>query len=124
MRVAITGGRDREPTKEEMSQFWLFWMELHAEAVSTGQGEPVLVHGDCRGTDRYVAEHVAGEGFKVEAFPVDHEIDGPWPAAGPRRNRRMLESGTDALIQFLGGRGTADCVRQAKALRIPVYPVF
>lgn len=102
MRVAITGGRDREPSREEMNQFWLVWMELHAEAASTGRGEPVLVHGDCRGT---------------------------WPAAGPRRNRRMLTSvvkgqRVEALIQFLGGTGTADCMMQARVLKIPVYPVF
>jgi hypothetical protein len=32
-------------------------------------------------------------GHDVEPYPVDHAIDGPWPAAGPRRNARMLGDG-------------------------------
>jgi hypothetical protein len=29
-------------------------------------------------------------GHDVEPHPVDYALDGPWPAAGPRRNARML----------------------------------
>jgi hypothetical protein len=34
-----------------------------------------------------------GCGYSVEPYPVDHRLDGPWPAAGPRRNARMLLEG-------------------------------
>ena len=61
-------------------------------------------------------------------FCVDSKIDGPWPGAGPRRNRRMVEflaGSTERvyLVAFQGGRGTADCVRQATARGIrAVFP--
>lgn len=115
MWIAITGGRDRIPTPEEMGRFWNLWREL---------GGTVLLHGAVRGTDFYVAELVASEGYLVRAIPVCFGLDGAWPGAGPRRNRRMLvEGGPLALIAFPGDEGTADCRRQAKKLGIPVYEV-
>lgn len=51
-----------------------------------------LIHGGARGADSicgYVAEQL---GFEVRAYPVEHALDGPWPAAGHYRNARMLRS--------------------------------
>lgn len=54
--------------------------------------DTVIVHGAARGADMiagYVAEFLS---FEVRPYPVDHALDGPWPAAGPRRNVRMLRA--------------------------------
>lgn len=113
MRIAVTGGRDHRPTREELVRFYRHWSRL---------GGTVLLHGDARGVDRYMAQRAEGRGIPVEAFPVQRGLDGPWPGAGHRRNRRMLIAGrAEALVAFPGGRGTAHCVATARELGLPVY---
>lgn len=63
-------------------------------------------------------------GVPENEYAVDHAIDGPWPAAGPRRNQRMLAQSRPTLgMAFPGGRGTADMVRRMKAAGIRVIEV-
>lgn len=55
--------------------------------------DTLVVHGGARGADNitgFVAESLLG--LQVRAYPVNHNLDGPWPAAGARRNLRMLAS--------------------------------
>jgi hypothetical protein len=60
-------------------------------------------------------------GRRANRFPVKHATDGPWPAAGPRRNRRMLVAfKPDVVLAFPGGAGTASCCAVARELGIPV----
>ncbi len=49
-----------------------------------------------------LADFVARKlGHDVEKYPVDRATDGPWPAAGPRRNARMLrDSAPDSGLAF------------------------
>lgn len=49
------------------------------------------MHGGAKGADN-IAGFVAHDilGLRVRSYPVDEKIDGPWPAAGPNRNFRML----------------------------------
>ncbi len=70
------------------------WLEQRPIEQVLQQFPPgtVLIHGGARGADSicgYVAERL---GFEVRAYPVDHALDGPWPAAGHFRNARMLRS--------------------------------
>jgi hypothetical protein len=64
-----------------------------------------------------------------EVYVSVADWDSHGKAAGPMRNRTMLAgvnspvSNADLLIAFKGGRGTADCVRQARELGIPVIEV-
>ena len=80
---------------------------------------PFTLHvGDARGVDTIAAE------WAVE-FGVDHvvwraEWTGHGPAAGPIRNRKMLEAGVSKLIAFPGSRGTSDCIATANRLGIDV----
>jgi hypothetical protein len=46
------------------------------------------------------------------------------PAAGPIRNRRMVEWHRDIVIGFPGDRGTADMIAQAEAAGIPLRRVL
>ena len=112
MRVAITGSRDRRPGAEEFQAFLALYERL---------GGTELLHGDCRGTDQHVGRLAEKHGLVVTAVPVVHSVDGPWPGAGPRRNRRMLAKGAEALIAFQGNKGTRNCVATARLMGIPVY---
>lgn len=80
--------------------------------------DPVVVTGGAPGADR-LAERAAQElGLKTEVFPADWGKLGR--AAGPIRNRQMLDAGSDVVIAFPGGRGTADMVRAARERGITV----
>ncbi len=91
-RLLVCGSRDWPGTWED---------------IATHLPEPpaVIIHGACSRTSvrgrakcevsvDMLADFAArGLGMTVLPFPVDHAIDGPWPAAGPRRNARMLRDG-------------------------------
>jgi len=108
-RLAITGGRPHSrkamglspfPSRLELVAFHELWVKIGAD---------VLIHGDADGTDRFVADRAEARGITVDPYPATEELDGPWPGAGPRRNRRMLvQGGAQGLAAFPGGRGTAD----------------
>lgn len=79
----------------------------------------LIIHGAARGADecawRWACKHFVPD----RAFPADWERHGR--AAGPIRNRKMLEEGKPHLvIAFPGGRGTHDMVQQAKTAGLPV----
>lgn len=86
----------------------------------------IIVHGGARGADSiagYVAELLK---FEVRAYPVDHELDGPWPAAGMIRNERMLLAeleGLDLGIAFqkdpILSRGTGGMVKLLRKYEVP-----
>jgi UDP-N-acetylmuramoylalanine-D-glutamate ligase len=56
------------------------------------------------------------------AFPADWKTHGK--AAGPKRNRQMLDDAKpDLVVAFPGGRGTDDMVNKAKSRGVPVVRV-
>lgn len=73
----------------------------------------ILVHGACMidgrlsGADHWADEWALDHDVQRRRYPVDHALDGPWPAAGPRRNRRMRdESKPERGIAFMPPPGT------------------
>ena len=142
MILAVTGGRDYMPSEQEAVEFLKLWNRL---------GGTVLRHGCCpaaktkptdgvpfamRGVDLWAEwwgtgnprawwPRLAPVGLadlslpRIERFPPLQLTIG-WPGCGPERNRRMV-TGADALIAFKGGRGTANCIKQARGLGIEVY---
>lgn len=113
MIIAITGGRrdvDRKvivPSQCQMEQFFSLVTSLRISK---------LIHGKAIGTDQYLDRQVAewaiksGVGVEILPFPVQPDIDGPWPGAGHNRNRRMLvDSRAQVLVCFPGGKGTRNC---------------
>lgn len=113
MRVMVTGGRDyadREALGHVLS-------DLHAD-----RGITIVVEGGCpTGADRFAREWASANGVTWETHRADWATHGR--AAGPKRNAFMVHLGADLVVATAGGRGTADCVRRAKAAGIPVREV-
>ena len=108
-RGVVAGGRDF--SNEQLVKWAL-------REIGLGRGD-VLVHGACRGADAICAEVARLYGAETEAHPADWKTHGR--AAGPMRNREMLQSGVDMLIAFPGGRGTANAVATAQSLGVYVW---
>jgi hypothetical protein len=131
--VGITGGRWYMPGIAQLRAIvsWLTFNDVK-----------ILVHGDCnrdgdnaKGVDAIVSAYVAREtSITVEPWPALRGRYGS-PAAGPRRNGKMLMGdrrdwgGEDLrrpvhmLIAWPGGDGTSNCVRQAEGLGIDVITI-
>jgi hypothetical protein len=78
--------------------------------------------GKVVGADLHAHDWAVEVGVEVEAFPARWDDHGR--AAGPRRNRRMLEAMVpDLVVAFPGSRGTEDCVGAAKQRGIRVWGV-
>lgn len=122
--IAITAGRYVDPNSKrlyipsdlQLLEYWTLFFIL---------GATTLAHGNAIGGDQAIArwtkENCNGM-VTIATYAVDTRIDGDWPLAGHRRNRRMLiESAARALIAFPGHTGTVNCINEAVKLRIPVY---
>lgn len=133
-RILITGTRD-ELTGEQIDKVrYAIDME-----VWSASGTPVtLVHGDCpTGVDALVvADWYCVPHRTLEAHPANwsapcdsgcyrRPTEGRCPAAGPRRNREMVEAGADVCLAFPMGasRGTRGCIALAQAAGIPTTVV-
>lgn len=123
MRIAVTGGRD-------FADWNLIAKTIHALP------DGVLVHGAAPGADDLAAKWwTRMMGRTDEPHPADWEHcdagcyhkprigpegENHCPAAGPRRNQTMVDSGLDLLVVFPGGRGTADMTRRAELAGVPM----
>lgn len=126
--VCVTGGRD---TWLPALVFKCLW---HVQTELVGRHGPVIVrHGACQWTNGKLQGKLRGVDLLaelwaernqagVEQVPVTHALDGPWPGAGPRRNRRMLERGPTprVVLSFPGGTGTKDCTDRALSMGLDV----
>jgi len=122
MIVIVCGGRD---ARDPGPIFW--WLgQLHAALRFTR-----LIEGGQRTVDAETGEPIGGVDYfaniwaRANKIPCD-TVRADWNrhgrAAGPIRNRKMLEMKPDAVVAFPGGAGTADMMRQAIAAGVRVYP--
>lgn len=85
-------------------------------------GISVLIHGAQTGADSLAGEWARRNGIETLGYEVtmaDWAEHGR--AAGPMRNRRMIQEGRpDLVLAFPGDRGTRDMVRQARRAGIEV----
>lgn len=118
-RVLVTGSR-----------YWPNPQTVHNaldDAYLNATSRPfIVVHGDCRtGADRYA--HL----WAVAAAATCNVIEEPYPAdwngplgkaAGPERNRQMVDDGADLCLAFLlpNSIGTRHTMRLAETAGIPV----
>jgi hypothetical protein len=120
MIVAVTGGRDYDPTPADDA--WL--TALHQRTPIT-----LLLDGGAAGVDTHVRLWAQAQGIWTVTYWANWTALGK--AAGPQRNVRMLKRLRQegillgepvALLCFPGGTGTRNCVTQARRLNIALLP--
>ena len=100
MKVLVWGGRD-------------FQDKARVFATLDGLDPALVIHGGARGADSLAEKWAATRQVPCHVYPADWRRHGR--AAGPIRNREMLEqSKPDLVVAFPGGRGTAHMVRIAR----------
>ena len=112
MIVTVTGGRQFKD-----QAFVRFILDgMHEASRIT-----ILRHGGSNGVDSLAMEWAVDHYVATQVFWAKWESEGK--AAGVRRNARMLDARplTEGLIAFPGGKGTANCVLNARKRRIPVF---
>jgi hypothetical protein len=104
-RVVVTGGRNYADSA-------LVYATLDSLRPTA------IAQGDAAGADGLARVWAFERGIPCSGFKAD------WTrgkVAGPERNRRMLdEFKPDLVIAFPGGRGTANCIKEARKRNIPV----
>lgn len=119
--VIVCGGRDYGDRDRVFAALDM----AHARKPIT-----LLVHGACMdkrrgelmGADRWADEWAGERGVAVERHPADWLT---WArAAGPMRNKQMVEAGAHGCIAFPGGSGTASMVGYAKGFGLPIWRPF
>jgi len=115
-RVLFCGGREWDDQVAVRTALMSTLSQLPAG------GTLVIIHGGARGADS-MAGSIANEmGIEVKVFKA--EWDKYHKAAGPIRNRQMLDASPCTVVYFhkdiRRSRGTADMIRQARKARVPV----
>lgn len=118
MRVLICGGRNYG-VKDDARRLHMFrtLSALHERYRFTE-----ILEGGAPGADASAATFGRMNDIRVRTFKADWNAHGR--AAGPIRNRQMMEEGEPALvIAFPGGRGTADMISVAEDAGVKVIQV-
>jgi hypothetical protein len=115
MLVLITGGRDYQNKA-------VVYAVLDRLSQNPDIDQIVVMHGAARGADSLAHQWCLDRG--VEPLPMPADWNTYKRAAGPIRNREMLEAGPpDRVIAFPGGVGTENMVHQSHKRGIPVWRV-
>lgn len=113
MRLLVCGGRDFTDTKLA----YCVLDDLHKKRLIG-----TIIEGDARGADRIAGYWARKNRVTDLKFPADWKAHGR--AAGPIRNKKMLDEGKpDMVLAFPGGRGTANMIKQARGAGIEVVAV-
>ena len=109
MKVIVTGGRNFENHS------------IMADVMNYLRPSQII-HGGCSGADRLADGWATSNGIPATEFAADWIKYGR--VAGPIRNAHMLDSHPDALVvAFPGGKGTENCIKQAKERKMLVLRV-
>ena len=118
MRVIFCGSRD-----------WTDEQTIRRDMIGLASAwgdDLVVVQGEARGADSIARDVANSLGIPVESYPADWRGSGR--AAGPIRNRQMLDSGTDLVMAYKEGfdwelrrGGTENMVQIALAAGVPVH---
>jgi hypothetical protein len=112
MRIAVTGGRDYA---QVMTVFETLDI-LHREYPDF-----TLVVGDAKGADAHARTWATKKNVRHEVYYADWKA---YPkAAGPIRNKQMLDSGVDILVAFPGGNGTANMTGLCKKAGVQILVI-
>lgn len=129
LRVVFTGGRDYgrcdkttpdKLKKKRSREFDYIWNYLDKFRQRNAHYELRFAVGDAPGVDTVVRQWCKENGVRCKRFNANWKKFGN--AAGPRRNRRMLDKFKPKLVNaFPGGKGTANTIAEAKRRDILVY---
>lgn len=110
MKVLATGGRNWEHD------------DVIFHALSRLPQRTTIMHGGAKGADTIVDGAAKRLNYGVEVYPANWKEYGR--AAGPIRNREMLQKKPDLVLAFhydlASSKGTRDCVEEAQRRGIPV----
>ena len=111
MKILICGDRN-----------WFDENKICCELLQLNDKEDIIITGGAQGADSIANKIANNLLFKTMVFPADWKKYGR--AAGPIRNRQMLDLKPDKVIAFhtdiTKSKGTADCVNEAKRRGIKV----
>ena len=112
-RVLVCGGRD-------FNDYDL--LESVLDTISSEVGVFQIISGCAKGADTLAIQYANKHEYPLREFPADWDKHGK--AAGPIRNKQMLDEGRpNIVIAFPGGRGTADMVNRSKKVGIEVIEI-
>jgi hypothetical protein len=109
-RVLVTGSRD-----------WENRAVINQALFCFDHRDPTLVVGDCpTGGDAIALNFAEDHQWPIERFEANW--DTYHKAAGPRRNKEMVNSGADVCLAFIkkGSKGAANCAMLAEKAGIQV----
>jgi hypothetical protein len=108
MDSAVLVCGDRNWTDVECIRSWLSKLQ--------DQGFTTVIEGEARGADSIARDEAKDMGYQIVPFPADWDKYGR--AAGPIRNRRMLDQKPGLVLAFHAhiqtSRGTIDTLREAQ----------
>ncbi len=103
IKVLVCGGRNFNDALTLGS--WL-------GGIHKQQGISLLIEGGAPGADFMARKFAEWQGIPTKTFEADWDRHGR--AAGPIRNKQMLDEGQpDLVVAFEGGKGTKNMVSQA-----------
>jgi hypothetical protein len=107
MKIIATGGRAYKDA-------------AYVNTVLSEIRPTIICIGDARGLDKLVLEWAKAHSCPVKIYKAEWDKYGL--AAGPLRNKKMIEENRDAekLIAFPGGLGTKNCIQQASRAGIAI----
>lgn len=112
MKVLVTGGRDYSD-----------WQKVYAVLDSIKDPVPsVIIQGGARGADYLARDWANSRLIPLHTYKADWKKYGK--AAGPIRNKIMLEQGNpDLVVAFPGGNGTKNMIEQARRANVKIMIV-
>lgn len=115
MKILVCGDRNYADSKELYDSLdWIRGLYDYPNVV--------VIEGEARGADTLGREWAKERGFSVLEFPADWDKHGR--AAGPIRNKQMLEQEPDLVVAFhkdiSSSKGTLNMITQANRANIPV----
>lgn len=119
-RILVTGSRYATPEAHRAAIEW---------ALSAAKGYPAvtLIHGGAPGVDTIAAQIATEWGWALREYRANWDRFGK--AAGPLRNKEMVDAGADVVTAFpikgLANRGTKHCAGYAdeQGLTVHTFPL-
>jgi len=119
MRVLVCGGRDYKDYDTVCDTL---------DALLNPNNDPLpadphtIIHGQAHGADLLADTWAVNNYVMIEEYPADWATHGK--AAGPIRNKQMLDIGKpDLVVAFPGGAGTKNMCTLARAAGVEVRKV-